>query len=53
MLSFLSSNFAWDDYTPAGELELVAEDGQTVQCAIILMSEWKTKLPDFLRDEAR
>ena len=53
VLSFLSSNFAWDDFTPAGELELVAEDGQTVQCALILMSEWKTNLPDFLRDEAR
>ena len=53
VLSFLSSNFAWDDYTPAGELELVAEDGQTIQCALILMSEWKTKLPDLRRDGAR
>ena len=48
VLSFLSSNFAWDDYVPAGELELVAEDGQIVQCALILMSEWKTELPHLL-----
>ncbi len=49
VLSFLSGSFAWDDYTPAGELELVMEKGATVQCALILMSEWKTKLPDLLR----
>ena len=48
VLSFLSSSFAWDDCTPAGELELVVNDGATVQCALILMSEWKTKLPQFL-----
>lgn len=50
VLSFLSSSFAWDDYTPAGELELVMEKGVTVQCALILMSEWKTKLPELLRE---
>ena len=47
--SFLSGNFAWDDYAPAGKLELVAENSQTVRCALILMSEWRTKLPGFLR----
>ncbi len=52
VLSFLSSSFAWDDCTPAGELELVVNDGVTVQCALILMSEWKTKLPDFLSGRA-
>jgi type III restriction enzyme len=45
VLSFVSDNFAWDDYTPAGELELVKKNGETVQCALILMSEWRTKLP--------
>ena len=48
VLSFLSGNFAWDDHTSAGELELVIEDGQAVQCALVLMSEWKTKLPQYL-----
>ena len=48
VLSFLSSSFEWDDCTPAGELELVVNDGATVQCALILMSEWRTKLPQFL-----
>ena len=27
---------------------MVTDNGQTVQCALILMSEWKTKLPHFL-----
>ena len=34
--------------TPAGKLELVQSNGETVQCALILMSEWKAKLPDYL-----
>ena len=48
VLAFLSSSFAWEDCTPAGELELVSTKGRTVQCTLILMSEWKTKLPGFL-----
>ena len=42
VLSFLSNHFSWDDYTPAGELELVQKNGETVQCALILMSEWRS-----------
>ena len=45
VLSFLSDNFAWDDCTPAGELEFVKNNGETVQCTLILMSEWQTRLP--------
>ena len=45
VMSFLSDNFSWDDCTPAGELELVKNNGETVQCMLILMSEWKAKLP--------
>ena len=48
VLDFLSSNFAWDDSIPAGQLELVADGGQAVECALILMSEWRTKLPILL-----
>lgn len=48
MLTFLSGAFQWDDYTPAGELELVKNTGETVQGTLILMSEWKTKLPAYL-----
>lgn len=46
-LSFLSDHFKWDDATPVGELELV-NNGETVEGTLILMSEWKAKLPVFL-----
>ena len=52
VLSFLSSSFAWDDCTRAGELELVTDNGETVQCALILMSEWETKLAELLNRSA-
>lgn len=43
-LSFLSEHFQWDATTPVGELELVS-NGETVEGTLILMSEWKAKLP--------
>ncbi len=46
-LNFLSDHFRWDDTTPVGELELV-NSGETVQGTLILMSEWKAKLPAYL-----
>ena len=49
VMTFLSNNFSWDDGVSAGELELVKGNGETVQCALILMSEWKTKLPTYLK----
>ena len=45
VLSALSDSFAWETSTPAGELQLVAPDGATVTCELILMSEMSTKLP--------
>ncbi|GGB29431.1 DEAD/DEAH box helicase [Allosediminivita pacifica] len=49
VLDFLSGHFAWDDATPAGELELVKNNGETVEGTLILMSDWKTKLPEYLK----
>lgn len=46
-LSFLSTHFRWDDVTPVGQLELVNE-GETVEGTLILMSEWKAKLPEYI-----
>lgn len=48
VLEFLSSNFAWDKTVPAGELSLVQDNGETVECTLILMSEWEAKLPEYL-----
>lgn len=47
VLAFLSEHFQWDKATPVGELELV-NNGETVEGALILMSEWKAKLPAHL-----
>ncbi|MBL0221359.1 MAG: DEAD/DEAH box helicase family protein [Xanthomonadales bacterium] len=46
-LSFLPDHFDWDGATPVGELELV-NNGETVEGTLILMSEWKAKLPAHL-----
>jgi type III restriction enzyme len=47
-LEFLSDHFKWDDATPVGELQLV-NNGDTVEGTLILMSEWKAKLPGYLQ----
>ncbi|AEK57839.1 conserved hypothetical protein [Acidithiobacillus caldus SM-1] len=44
-LYFLSRHFRWDETTTVGELELV-NGGETVECRLILMSEWHAKLPE-------
>ncbi|WP_420634875.1 hypothetical protein [Candidatus Palauibacter sp.] len=36
----------------AGDLALVADNGQAVHCALILMSDWRTTLPDVLSRDA-
>lgn len=46
-LSFLSAHFKWDDVTPVGQLELVNE-GETFDATLILLSEWKSRLPKHL-----
>ncbi len=48
VLDFLSGHFRWDQTAPVGELELVKNEGETVRGTLILMSEWKTKLPEYL-----
>jgi type III restriction enzyme len=52
VLSFLSDNFAWDKTAPCGELELIQDTGDTVECALILFSDVPTRLPAFLADRA-
>jgi len=48
LLSFLTDSYAWDNSIPAGELELISDNGTTLHCELILMSDWKTKLPKLL-----
>lgn len=48
LLQFLTSQFKWEKTVPAGTMEVLTEGGETVECTLILMSEWKAKLPGYL-----
>ena len=50
VMSVLSKGFSWDHTTSSGELELVTDTGETVECTLILMSEWQSELPKYLID---
>jgi type III restriction enzyme len=49
LLKLISNNFAWDTAVSAGTLELVWANGETVECALILMSEWQSRLPGYMQ----
>lgn len=48
VLKVMSDNFAWDTTVPAGTLELIKSTGETVEGTLILISDWRTKLPEYL-----
>jgi type III restriction enzyme len=48
VLHLMNDVFAVEHVERVGELELVVEDGTTVECDLVLMPEWKTRLPNFL-----
>ena len=45
VLNVVSSAFAVEQVSRVGELELVVQDGTTVECDLVLMPDWKTDLP--------
>jgi len=51
VLKLMSGSFAWDTTVPAGMLELVKASGETVECTLILMSDWQSRLPGYLTPE--
>lgn len=48
LLQLMSQNFSWEDAIPAGSMQLVGNSGETVECDLQLMNEWKAQLPAFL-----
>lgn len=48
LLSIVNDRYAFEEVKKAGELELVLNDKTSVSCELILMSEWKTKVPKHL-----
>ncbi|MBL8399537.1 DEAD/DEAH box helicase family protein [Accumulibacter sp.] len=47
VLKLMSDAYAIEPAAHVGELELVAEDGTSVECELVLMPDWKTRLPQF------
>ena len=47
VLELLSQNFSWDRTVPVGMLSIVHSDSDTVECDLVLMNEWRTRLPNF------
>lgn len=45
VLDLLTETFAMDTTTPVGRLELVDDQRTVVECEMVLMSEWRSKLP--------
>lgn len=48
LLQTINDNFKVERVKKAGELELVFDDSTTLSCDVLLMSEWKTKVHDYL-----
>ena len=46
VLGLMRDSFAFENVSRVGELELLTDDGTTVECDLVLMSEWKTQLPN-------
>ena len=48
VLRLMTDAFSVEHVSRVGELELVVEDGTTIQCDLVLMPEWSTRLPTFM-----
>jgi type III restriction enzyme len=46
VLHFMNEAYDIEHTSRVGELELVVSDGTTVECDLVLMTEWKTRLPN-------
>ena len=47
VLQLMTEAFAVENVPHVGELEFLIEDGTRITCDLVLMTEWKTKLPTF------
>ena len=47
VLELMTKSFSWNKDTPLGKLEILNSRGDSVSCALILMSEWHVKLPEY------
>lgn len=45
VLSALTDGFSWEASVPAGQLQLVNDDGSVVECALVLIDDVDARLP--------
>jgi type III restriction enzyme len=45
LLRLMSHYYRLERKTPAGTLELVEKGGTTVECDLVLMTDWQNRLP--------
>jgi len=50
VLRLMSESFAVENVERVGELDLVEADGHTVACDLVLMPEWRTRVPTLIND---
>jgi type III restriction enzyme len=48
LLALLSKNFQWEHHVEAGQMELVSDSGETIECRLVLFSDMTTKLPELI-----
>jgi type III restriction enzyme len=46
VLDLMTQEFSWDKSTPAGTLELLTDGPDEIVCELVLMSEWRSRLPN-------
>jgi len=49
VLRLMSEAFVEDHVSYVGELDLVVENGMRMECDLVLIPEWKTRLPELMR----
>ena len=47
VLQLMTEAFAVENAPRVGELELMVNDGTSIECDLVLMTDWKTRLPTF------
>ena len=52
VLQLLTEAFAVEKVPRVGELEFAVQDGTRMACDLVLMTEWKTRLPKFSAKDA-
>lgn len=47
VLELMTQSFSWSNDTPLGKVEILDSGVDSVNCALVLMSEWQVKLPEY------